>query len=61
MHKSARAVVCPSIAEGFDLSGIEAMLSGGVVAASDIPVHRESENGPNPRLMDFSNVLIYNS
>lgn len=41
MFKGAEAVVCPSIAEGFDLSGIEAMLSGGVVAASDIPVHRE--------------------
>lgn len=41
LYKGARAVICPSIAEGFDLSGIEAMLSGGVVAASDIPVHRE--------------------
>lgn len=41
LYKGARAVVCPSIAEGFDLSGIEAMLSEGVVAASDIPVHRE--------------------
>ena len=34
-------MICPSIAEGFDLSGIEAMACGGVVAASDIPVHRE--------------------
>lgn len=41
LYNSAKAVVCPSISEGFDLSGIEAMLSGGVVAASDIPVHRE--------------------
>jgi glycosyltransferase involved in cell wall biosynthesis len=41
LYKEAAAVVCPSVAEGFDLSGIEAMLCGGAVAASDIPVHRE--------------------
>lgn len=41
LYAGAEAVVCPSIAEGFDLSGIEAMLSGAAVAASDIPVHRE--------------------
>tara|TARA_R110000751_G_scaffold307890_2_gene433868 strand:- start:20 stop:1516 length:1497 start_codon:yes stop_codon:yes gene_type:complete len=41
LYNGAEAVVCPSVAEGFDLSGIEAMLSGGKVAASDIPVHRE--------------------
>ncbi len=41
LYAAAECVICPSIAEGFDLSGIEAMLCGGVVAASDIPVHRE--------------------
>jgi len=41
LYAGAEAVICPSIAEGFDLSGIEAMLSGAAVAASDIPVHRE--------------------
>lgn len=41
LYKHAKAVVCPSFAEGFDLSGVEAMSSGGVVVASDIPVHRE--------------------
>jgi glycosyltransferase involved in cell wall biosynthesis len=41
LYKHARATVCPSFAEGFDLSGVEAMMSGGVVVASDIPVHRE--------------------
>ena len=41
LYKHARATVCPSFAEGFDLSGVEAMASGGVVAASDLPVHRE--------------------
>lgn len=41
LYGAAKAVICPSFAEGFDLSGIEAMLSGGAVAASDIPVHHE--------------------
>lgn len=41
LYKNAAATVCPSLAEGFDYSGVEAMASGGVVAASDIPVHRE--------------------
>lgn len=41
LYKHARATICPSFAEGFDLSGAEAMKSGGVVVASDIPVHRE--------------------
>jgi glycosyltransferase involved in cell wall biosynthesis len=41
LYKHARATICPSFAEGFDLSGVEAMKSGGVVVASDTPVHRE--------------------
>jgi len=41
LFNGAAAVICPSVAEGFDLSGIEAMLCGGAVIASDIPVHRE--------------------
>ena len=41
LYAAAECVICPSIAEGFDLSGIEAMACGGVVAASDIAVHRE--------------------
>lgn len=41
LYKHARATICPSLAEGFDYSGIEAIISGGIVAASDIAVHRE--------------------
>jgi glycosyltransferase involved in cell wall biosynthesis len=41
LYQHARVTVCPSFGEGFDFSGVEAMQSGGVVAASDIPVHRE--------------------
>lgn len=41
LYKHAQVTVCPSLAEGFDFSGVEAMCSGGVVLASDIAVHRE--------------------
>ena len=41
LYRHAAVTVCPSYAEGFDFSGVEAMRCGGVVASSDIPVHRE--------------------
>jgi glycosyltransferase involved in cell wall biosynthesis len=41
LYRHAQATVCPSFGEGFDYSGVEAMRCGGVVAASDIPVHRD--------------------
>jgi glycosyltransferase involved in cell wall biosynthesis len=41
LYKHSRATICPSFGEGFDLPGVEAMKSGGVVVASDIAVHRE--------------------
>lgn len=41
LYKHAAATICPSVGEGFDYSGVEAMQSGGVVISSDIPVHRE--------------------
>jgi glycosyltransferase involved in cell wall biosynthesis len=41
LYRHAKATICPSFGEGFDYSGVEAMRCGGVVAASDIPVHRE--------------------
>jgi hypothetical protein len=41
LYRNALATVCPSVGEGFDFSGVEAMRSGGIAIASDIPVHRE--------------------
>ncbi|MEP7300922.1 MAG: glycosyltransferase family 1 protein [Caldimonas sp.] len=41
LYRHAKATVCPSFGEGFDLSGVEAMRCGSPVAASDISVHRE--------------------
>lgn len=41
LYRQAVVTVCPSVGEGFDFSGVEAMRCGGVVAASNIPVHRE--------------------
>lgn len=40
-HGHARATVIASRAEGFSLPVIEAIASGGLAIASDIPVHRE--------------------
>ncbi len=41
LYQQATLTVCPSVGEGFDFSGAEAMRCGGVVVASDIAVHRE--------------------
>lgn len=41
LYQHALATVCPSVAEGFDYSGVEAMLCGCPVISSDIAVHRE--------------------
>ncbi len=41
LYRHAQVTVCPSFGEGFGFSGVEAMRCAGVVAASDLPVHRE--------------------
>jgi glycosyltransferase involved in cell wall biosynthesis len=41
LYRHAEATICPSLGEGFDYSGVEAMASGGVTISSDIAVHRE--------------------
>ncbi|WP_295396789.1 glycosyltransferase family 1 protein [uncultured Thiodictyon sp.] len=45
LYRHAAATLCPSLAEGFDYSGIEAMRCGGIVIASAIAVHREVFGG----------------
>ena len=47
LYNNAKATICPSVIEGFDFSGVEAMASGSVIVASDISVHREIyKDGP---------------
>jgi glycosyltransferase involved in cell wall biosynthesis len=41
LYNLAEAVICPSVAEGFDLSGVEGQMCGTPVAASGTAVHRE--------------------
>ena len=41
LYRCAKATICPSFAEGFDYTGVEAMKCGGTVVASNIPVHKE--------------------
>jgi glycosyltransferase involved in cell wall biosynthesis len=41
LYRHAFATVCPSLDEGFGYAGAEALRCGGVVVASDLPVHRE--------------------
>ncbi len=41
LYRHAQVTVCPSYGEGFDYPGVEAMRCSGIVAASDIAVHRE--------------------
>jgi glycosyltransferase involved in cell wall biosynthesis len=41
LYSHAAVTVCPSLFEGFDYSGAEALSCGSPVAASDLPVHRE--------------------
>jgi glycosyltransferase involved in cell wall biosynthesis len=40
LYRHASLTVAPSLGEGFDFAGVESMRCGGIVAASDIPVHR---------------------
>jgi glycosyltransferase involved in cell wall biosynthesis len=58
LYRHATATVCPSLGEGFDFSGVEAMASGGVVVASDIPVHREIYGAASLYFNPYSTVSL---
>jgi glycosyltransferase involved in cell wall biosynthesis len=59
LYQHAAATVCPSLGEGFDFSGVEAMRSGGVVIASDIPVHREIYDDAAEYFDPYSTVSLF--
>jgi glycosyltransferase involved in cell wall biosynthesis len=61
LYKHAMATVCPSLGEGFDFSGVEAMRSGGVVVASDIAVHREVYDDAADYFDPYSTVSLVKS
>lgn len=61
LYRHAAATVCPSLAEGFDFSGVEAMRSGGIVIASDIPVHREIYDDAAEFFEPYSTVSLAGS
>lgn len=41
LYKNSLALLFPSLSEGFSLPGVEAMATGTICLASDIPVHKE--------------------
>jgi glycosyltransferase involved in cell wall biosynthesis len=59
LYKHASATVCPSVAEGFDFSGAEAMASGGTVIASDIPAHREVYDDAAEYFDPYSTISLF--
>lgn len=48
--RQARALLCPSFAEGFSLPVVEALALGTPVIASDIPAHAEVDQGCSERV-----------
>ena len=58
-YQRSRAVVFPSIVEGFGLPIVEAQMHGKVVFASDTPVHREvgREGCFYTQLDDFTDLV----
>lgn len=61
LYRHAGATVCPSLGEGFDYSGVEAMASGGVTISSDIPVHREIYEDASEYFDPYSTASLVNS
>lgn len=59
LMKNSVAFVYPSTSEGFGLQGLEAMVAGTLVLASDIPIFKEiyKENAIYFNPFDFSSIL----
>lgn len=53
LMRSAKALIMPSISEGFGLPIVEALAQGTPVIASDIPSHREASQGSNATLLSL--------
>jgi glycosyltransferase involved in cell wall biosynthesis len=60
LYRNALATVCPSVGEGFDFSGVEAMRSGGITVASDIAVHREIYDDAATYFDPYSTISLVN-
>ena len=58
LYRHAKATICPSLAEGFDFSGVEAMRCGGAVVASRIPVHEEVYGNAAEFFSPYSSVEL---
>lgn len=58
LYKNSVACICPSLSEGFGLPGLEAMNSGTLVLASNIPVYNEiyGKNALYFNPLDFSSI-----
>ncbi len=61
LYRHAEATVCPSLGEGFDYSGVEAMASGGVTLSSDIAVHREIYEDASEYFDPYSTASLVNA
>jgi glycosyltransferase involved in cell wall biosynthesis len=59
LYRHAEVTVCPSFGEGFDFSGVEAMRSGGVVAASDIQVHQDVYEDAAEYFSPYTNESLF--
>jgi hypothetical protein len=61
LYGHAEVTVCPSLGEGFDYSGVEAMASGGVTISSDIAVHREIYEDATEYFDPYSTASLVNA
>ncbi len=56
---SAKALIMPSISEGFGLPIVEALAQGTAVIASDIPAHREAGRGGDVTYLSLGEAGIW--